>query len=115
MRNQSWIEVAAAAATTMPHAVISACRGEAMASATSSGAKIDGDGAEHRLDLGAGDEARRHRRGGDEIRRVLAGNRKPGEAAGKLARGHDQHRHQELIGAVPSSKLRHSSTAGGIR
>jgi len=52
------------------------------------------------LDLGADDKARRNRRGGDKVGRVFAGNRKPGKTAGELARGHDQNRHQELIGAV---------------
>ena len=37
----------------------------------------------------------RDRRGGDEIGRVLAGDRKPGEAAGQLARRHHQHRHEQ--------------------
>ena len=50
--------------------------------------------------LARSDEARRHRRGGDEVGRVLAGDREPGEAAGELPGGHDQHRHQELQRAV---------------
>ena len=74
------------------------------------------DDAEHRFDLGAQDEACRHRRGGDEVGRVLAGDREPGEAAGELTGRHDQNRHQQRLEApLPSSKLRHSSTAGGIR
>ena len=38
---------------------------------------------------------RRDRRGGDEVRRVLAGHGEPGEAAGQLSGSHHQHRHQQ--------------------
>ncbi len=71
-----------------------------MASTATSGAKDDGDCAEHCLDLRAQDEARRHRRRGDEVGRILAGDREPGEPAGKLPGRHDQHRHDELQRAV---------------
>ena len=55
-----------------------------------------GDDAEHRLDLGAENKARRHRRGGDEIGRVFAGDGEPGETAGELARRHHQHRDEQV-------------------
>ena len=71
-----------------------------MASTRDQRREDDGDGAEHRLDFRAQDEARRHRRSGDEIGRILAGDREPGEPAGKLPGGHDQHRHQSLQRAV---------------
>ena len=104
VRNQSWIAVADAAAMTMPAAVISACQGETTASTTTSGAKMSDDDAEHRLDLGAQNKARRHRRGGDEIGRILAGDRQPGETAGELARRHHQHRDEQIVSAASGRK-----------
>ncbi len=54
------------------------------------------DDRDHRLDFGAQHEARRHRRRGDEIGRVLAGDREPGETAGELTCRHHQHRNEEI-------------------
>ena len=74
------------------------------------------DAADHRFDLGADDTARRHRRGRDQVGRVLARDREPGEAAGELARRHHQHRHeQHQIVAVRRRNSRHSISAGGSR
>ena len=58
----------------------------------------------------------RDRRGGDQVRRVLAGDREPGEAAGKLARGHHQHRHQQheivAVGAEGAPQQQSRAAAG---
>ena len=53
------------------------------------------DASDHRFDLRPHDLTRGERRRGDEVRRVLAGNREPGKAAGELPRRHHQHRHEE--------------------
>ena len=95
VRNQSWISVADTADTPMPAAATSASRGEASAIASDERREDQRDAAGHRLDLGAHDEARRDRRGGHQVGRVLAGDGEPGEAAGELARRHHQHRHQQ--------------------
>ena len=75
------------------------------------------DAADHRLDLGADDPACRDRRGGDEIGRVLAGDREPGEAAGELARRHHQHRHQqhEVVVVAAEGAPQHQRRAAADR
>src|SRR6266540_4958656 len=47
------------------------------------------DAARYRLGLAAPYAGSRHRGGGDQVRRILAGNGKPGEAACQLSCGHD--------------------------
>ena len=80
------------------------------------GREDQGDGADHRLDLGAQDtDAAETGALADQVGRVLARDREPGEAAGELSGRHHQHRHQQHQAPVPPPKLRHSSSAGGSR
>ena len=83
-RNQSWIEVRGRgryADAGRGHQRV-ARRGER--ERDDERREHDRDRADHRLDLGADDPARRDRRGRDQIGRVLAGDREPGEPAGEL-------------------------------
>jgi hypothetical protein len=47
---------------------------------------------------------RRNRRGGDEVGRVLARDRQPGEAAGELSRRHHQHWNEQIERAAAARK-----------
>ena len=98
-RNQSWIAVAEPADSATNAAVIQASLDEAMPISSRIGANTTAIDAEHGLDLGDQHGARVDRRGDDEVVRVLAGDGEPGEAAGQLAGGHDQHRHDHDEGA----------------
>ena len=59
--------------------------------------------------------ASRERRGGNEFWRVLAGNRKPCQSAGKLAAAMTKIGTSRTVAPGPSPKLRHSRNAGGSR
>ena len=116
VRNQSWMAVAEAVATTMPTAETRRRRARRTASADDEREEHEGDDAHHGLDLRAQDVAGGDRRRGDEVGRVLAGDGEPGEAAGELSGRHDQHRRQQPSSVpAPPEKLRHSSSAGGSR
>ena len=95
-RNQNWIAVAEPAATAMPEAATSAAIGAIAARARRRKARtrwrcLPSPLRSWRARRGAAADGR----AGDEIGRILAGDGEPGEAARELARGHDQHRHQQ--------------------
>ena len=97
-RNQSWIAVAEAAAMTTPSAVTAACSGEANSSASDQRREDHADRDQHHFDLGAGHARGRQRRGRHQIGGVFARDRQPGEAAGELARRHDDDRRDQHDG-----------------
>ena len=85
-------------------------------SATISGAKMTPMHDQHHFDLGAGDAGGRQRRGRDQIGGVLAGNRQPCQAAGKLARRHhDDRRDQQDARRSCRQNFATACSAGGAR
>ena len=100
--------VAAAAATRMPSARDQRrANGERSASAATNGANTSAIAPITASILARSDRRAGDRRGGDQIGRVLARDREPGEPAGELAGRHHQHRHQH----APARRCRRRSCA----
>ena len=80
---------------TTPTSETSAAKGAAIGEHDDEGAEDNSDPTQHRLGLGTEHVGGRHRCGGDEIGRILAGYREPSEAAAQLSCRHDQDRYQQ--------------------
>src|SRR5580704_13711816 len=115
LRNQSWIAVAAVVAMTMPPLATGACQGESTARTATSGANTKAmtpstaSTLARRIKLaGTGAVATRSGASSPEI---ASQARPPASWPAAMTRTGTS----KLYAPLPSSKLRHSSTAGGMR